>query len=698
MGYQFRLDEFLQEGGTKKLRNYSLGNSYASIGWVFTPVRVLANTISGVPLSFFDEKNKLITKKTHEDHPLYVAITPPKRYEHSSIRDLINTSVTLQSLLGDVFWYKEKVNNKLTNIVLKKGDRIQALVADKTDKDSELRGWAEVDASGNVIKKYLLDELLQFKYPNPYDRWRGLAPLRAARLGVEQAFNIEAWNAAYFATGARNPFAIINTRGQFKPSQKEDLGRQIQKYFSGIEGGQSALLLDSNLDIKVLKELQKDIDFVVGKQLIIEELCAIFGVMPAMAGVYRYSNYANSAQQRQIFWETTGISLLETYKDNIQQNFLDVDFPGCSCRWALEKITAIRPNELERAKTIQIYYLMGYDRQEIGTILADETLLNLKNVGGKKEETSNTTTTVTEGEKDDSENSDDSDVSDSTNLFGSGLKKKTFLEKYSANYLKNIITPLETVLKGIYDAYTDEMGNYAISFFKKYKSYNLDINFFRNTWDNSVKDFFEKVILGGAISVYLDIYGKNKNEKFYYKAKDLMEYEDVLEDYQVEFLTDFTANFISITSTIPTFLATSLKDEIQRGLMEGYSVDEINKIIKEKVADISSAKSLMISRTLTGGAYNGSRYLMYMNMGVISHKWVNAGDNLVRNPHVMENGHIVRIGEAFPITRLLYPCQIGGSPSQIVNCRCTTFPISVRSDTGNIEIPEYEIVDETIEF
>ena len=154
----FNLKDWLAEGGNKRLRKYSLSYSYSTIGWVFTPVRVLADTISGVPLNFYDESGDLITIDTHEQHPLYKVLFPPKRYEHSSMRDLIKTSIILQSIGGDVFWHKEKGkrSKKIENLVAKKSGDITAVTSDPNDTDSDLIGWIEKDNKGQIKESYRL--------------------------------------------------------------------------------------------------------------------------------------------------------------------------------------------------------------------------------------------------------------------------------------------------------------------------------------------------------------------------------------------------------------------------------------------------------------------------------------------------------------------------------------------------------------
>ena len=53
-----------------------------------------------------------------------------------------------------------------------------------------------------------------------------------------------------------------------------------------------------------------------------------------------------------------------------------------------------------------------------------------------------------------------------------------------------------------------------------------------------------------------------------------------------------------------------------------------------------------------------------------------AGDEKVRDSHEAEDGHIVALGEEFPVTHLEYPCDDSGDdPGEVINCRCVAIAV-----------------------
>ena len=56
-------------------------------------------------------------------------------------------------------------------------------------------------------------------------------------------------------------------------------------------------------------------------------------------------------------------------------------------------------------------------------------------------------------------------------------------------------------------------------------------------------------------------------------------------------------------------------------------------------------------------------------------QWLSARDEDVRESHVSEDGHVVKIGEPFPTTGLQFPSDPGGPPEEVINCRCVVLPV-----------------------
>ena len=192
----FSLKSWLAEGGTISFRS-AWRESYARIGWVNSNIGVLADTISGVPLNLYDEKDNLLVYKDKKarKHPLFKLFNPPKQYIYNSVAELIAGTIVLRSIYGEAFWHVEKTDNskKPSEIDIFPPQRLKPSISDANDPYSKLSGWVLFDSQNRKVKTYGLrsNEVVQFKLYNPYSPYTGLSQLEPARMAVEQAFNQE---------------------------------------------------------------------------------------------------------------------------------------------------------------------------------------------------------------------------------------------------------------------------------------------------------------------------------------------------------------------------------------------------------------------------------------------------------------------------------------------------------------------------
>ena len=88
-----------------------------------------------------------------------------------------------------------------------------------------------------------------------------------------------------------------------------------------------------------------------------------------------------------------------------------------------------------------------------------------------------------------------------------------------------------------------------------------------------------------------------------------------------------------------------------------------------KVFGTKDARALAISVTETGRAQNSAAFAQMEEAGVEKHRWVNSGDDKVRESHQIST--VVVLGQRFP-NGLKHPLDPEGPASQVVNCRCKT--------------------------
>jgi hypothetical protein len=119
-----------------------------------------------------------------------------------------------------------------------------------------------------------------------------------------------------------------------------------------------------------------------------------------------------------------------------------------------------------------------------------------------------------------------------------------------------------------------------------------------------------------------------------------------------------------------------LRVAIQDGITRGESINDVARRIVSTgsgIADLN--RSRVIARTEIISASNVGSLQGAIDTGVAFNKeWLATADDRTRDTHwdadgqeVDQNGTFIVGGEP-----LLYPGDINGSPSQVINCRCTT--------------------------
>jgi len=139
--------------------------------------------------------------------------------------------------------------------------------------------------------------------------------------------------------------------------------------------------------------------------------------------------------------------------------------------------------------------------------------------------------------------------------------------------------------------------------------------------------------------------------------------------------SDFTAMNIAQTT------ANKMKDVIEKGLLEGDSIDEIASSISQHTA-FGIKRSRTIARTEATKAVNLASEQAYNTAqadGIkIRKEWLSSRDDLVRETHQELDGQIVGVNEMFVVPST---GAQGSSPSNFgvasedINCRCTILPI-----------------------
>lgn len=640
----FSFSDWLSNAGSEGLQQFSLNQSYQRISWVYSCVNITATTASSAGLHFYKGNSQQASNRIVDpNHPVNQLFQSPKEPEIPSLRDLLYRTFSFLGMTGGIFWVFKRKKGVLTTLEPRVGLKPIFKAGDKTT----LLGWEEQDENGNKVT-YTIQQVLPILYFNPADPYSGLSPLLAARLSVETEFNIAGWNTSFFKSGMKNPM-LLQAKGTLTKNQKMEIKKEITNYYSGIEGAHGALLLQGNIDVTDLKMSPKDVDFVQGKKLNREEICSIYGVPPALVGIFEYANYSNVKEQRKIFWENTLLPKMEKIRDLLQVNVLNKEFPGITCAWDTSQMLGLKEDPKDLATAAKTYYDMGYDSQQISVILNSPELDTQLNPGrsGADGLKPPAPTTPAPSADDNEDEEDTTEEEEQVNTFIPGRKYDTFLkwaESYSDLEYSDVYASINKVETSI-DHYVKQLRAAAK------KSPNLNTLRWLNVWEDTVERELAKVSNEAVLSSIRSLKAVSNQGAIKQVTKE--DIKTYLTSTALKKIDIFIKGQLEDSKTIPSSLIGSIK----AGDMTSW-----NRMFKE---------SLLLAKTLVNSIRESIRYFVFETLGVKKLLWISRKDC-----HKVLHGQQIRLGkECFPSLEADHPYSKGLPLSEVMGCTCTTVPL-----------------------
>lgn len=272
------------------------GRAYCQHAWVYACVRAIAQSAASVPVRVWrmDERGERRLAGPHEPLARLLARVNPRQ----SLTDLIEATLIGLELTGNAYWALERdAAGQVAELWPMRPDRVKIVPGRNL-----VQGYTyEANGRRVVFKPH---EVIHFRYFSPADDFYGLSPLTAAADSVATDLFAVAYNQGFFRRGAR-PEGVISSQVQLSEEELKRLRAQFEELYAGVDRAHRVMVLGSDLQWQALGVGPRDADFLQQRRLSREEVCAVFGVPPAVVGIYQYANYANAQLQRKLFWSDT---------------------------------------------------------------------------------------------------------------------------------------------------------------------------------------------------------------------------------------------------------------------------------------------------------------------------------------------------------------------------------------------------------
>lgn len=650
---------------------------YADAGWVYSCVYRIATKGAGVPLKLYRKrkKNGQVIMDEITEHPLLHLLETVNPF--MSGHDLKEATLTYEELSGNAYWLLDMfVAGKPTEIYPLNPYKVRIIPSKE-----ELVAEYKYNIGGGQWMSLEKSTVIHFKYFNPMDDYYGLSPLSAARLSVDTQTFADNYNRNFFINSAEPRGALV-TEQELNEVQRKQIEAGWLAMHRGVANAHKTAVFEGGIKWEAIGISHKDMQFIKSKKMTREDILGAFGVPPALVGIFEYANYANSKEQRQIFWKDTMIPKLRKMANVINSFLVQPYDPDLICAFDLTGIEALQIDEKLRAEVDEILIRSGIKKINQAredrkwppvpwgdTWNAPMNLMPIMSPSKPKPEPEKLKAGAEETlkEKDGGKTGEPEVLSDEERAKAIRDKIWAYFKRSTESWERKF----KPVLRKIFtDQEKEVIRNLRDSGWKA----------------NPMARALPKIDYTGKDRISVLLFSLKEANRVMRNGGTPM-ISGALEDhakFEIDRLglgIEFDMNNPAVQAWIDkkTFkfanevnkkTLAELRGELRAAMSTGEGIKEAEKRVERVFGMARGHRTERIARTEIISAHNNGAMQAYKQSEVVDEKeWISSRDGDVRDSHQID-GEKVPIDQAFS-NGLMYPGDPAGLAEEVVNCRCT---------------------------
>lgn len=657
--------------------------------------------------------------------------------------DFIESAIGWLKLRGETFWLQmakampfPEAENGWPKVVVARPDRMR----EQVDGD-ELAGWQWTDRAGKVWP--LLDEaVVQTKYWNPYNDWRGLGEWEAAQIAADADYLAGKFKRDLMANnGDTGPIVGVKNGGSLTDEQMKQVREQLrEKRRLQQQGIYVPIFLPAEVQVEDPKVRAVDTAYVAVRLEDRHEVFIAFDVPPSMCDVKAAYSIGTASDFYQLISGAcvpTGVKIT----DGLQRLFKRIAGVELEVYLDWDEHPVMQAVRRERIETIDKLWSKGMPMNEISEYL-DLDLPEFE--GWELGYLPFSVAPVVNGaelpEKEPGLAEPDLAESPAQEAIRALKARKSEIRKPKAEgnpKTERIAAPAEAGTPYCMCGCSLEEADLLvrgrdpkeIARWKAVVAHRLPaIKAFRAKFDRVLMEARRVVLAkleragGKAMADGKSQIAKSAAADFLFSVHDFTHSfttamravaATAVQDAGTQLFTEINRNdpWKSPSAETMQFLATRenrlknvpeeifgrIKGVIGDGLERGDTMADIAKAVRGEFNEISDGRGKVIAQTETAAAYGKGRHMAMKAADIQFKEWLTSGNTNVRAAHRLMNGTIVAIDEDFVVVnpatqegdRIRHPADSDGEPWNVINCHC----VEVMSETG----PEGEAEPEDTE-
>lgn len=663
--------KLFETGQLMRLFRDTVDLPYQQVASVYKSVKAICDNVPQAKIAFY---NKKTGKEITDDSVKEIRVLLENPNPIQSGNDFIQEWVGFYALYGEGFIRKVssvggiitpgKLPAQLYNMNPKQMqemlDQVKGLVT----------AWK---FAGKVDLKP--EELIHTKDFNPYNPYRGTAPLSPIDDEIFIDQSTLDYNKTFFGNDATPNFVLSTEKGL-----SEDTRERILKWWKerhqGTKKAFNPTVLEGGLKAQTIANTHKEMDFIEQKRLMREEIMGIWRAPKALFNITDDLNYATFMGQMKVFWLYALMPIMRKYEDSINRHLVTPYRPDVIFAFDLRNVPAFQEDFNSKVTTAKILWDMGFtadeinEKLELGFTTAEwrkHWWIGFGQVTAEKalEDEANPPEPVTQSGAQGAEEEAQATGGKTAKLPEDTKKKqivKVFLSRQDS---------IEKLLFGKIKRYIYNLRNELLHIpDEKLAQGVTDINWDRK--DAELLKLVEPLLLEGLRQ------GADLGREALGEKKGIE--DDIIEQRLQSYLKISAQKITGINQTIKNQIANTVTEAIHAGETAGGVAGDILGIsaqVRSAMKEFfnnASARALMIARTESTGAVNAGSLIYYQENDVKGKSWSTSGDENVRESHKQCEGQgIVKLDQHFS-NGLMFPGDQSGEAGEVINCRCVLVP------------------------
>jgi HK97 family phage portal protein len=665
---------------------------YEQSVWVNRCISQLASEISSLGLVVSENKDKIL-----EFGELYDLVQNPNAT--MTCPEFLEETVSFLLLGGEVFWVIAETEGLRPKQIIVVGPTQMQEIAPR----GKLLGWRYTDDEGqsHVLSLY---DVIQIKFWNPYNKFRGLPPIKAACLAVSQDYKASIYNDAMLTNGAE-PGGVLQTDQDLDDKQCEQIYANFEGRHQGPGKAKSIAILYGGLKYQAVASSMMDMQFQELKRMNPEEICIAFKTPPPVIGLVNDVKYSNLGEAMKLYFRSAikplAGKLGDIFTSKIARRFGTYwVWPNCDTHPAA--IAEI----MERMDTANKMCTLGATLNDVNRRLAlglpeykwGNTWYKAMGLTDIQEPI-DPGPSIPEGE----EVIEETDTTKTEDEIQNEEMEKSIVQK-SLDVLKTTVWERwASSLRPIEKRFADVLGRY---FYRQKREILQKLEGMEKSLkaqgivktldkDDVIKILFDVNDENGKLKAIVQpMIGKSAAFGASQAASEvgMEKIFGVADPLSIKAMQNRWPKLQKVNMHTTAMV----KNVVEKGISEGKTVAQIASDIRKNPI-FSGTRAMNIARTETAGAVSQGRLEGFQTLGVPKKAWLSARSGEVRKSHVIADATYTKnpipVNEPFKVgnSRMMHPGDPAGAAEEVVNCRCCVLPV-VENNSVRKTIERYAVV------